>query len=106
MGNEEKTEYESKKDCRFYISESTCNGCHALNRLYCKIDPKPCHFYKKATGNETTLKDIEKEYITTEQDIEALSDKYFISKYELQTIARKEQWWRKKKAYQKKGEDK
>lgn len=35
-----------KKDCRFYQNDATMYGCVALNRLYCRIEEKPCSFYK------------------------------------------------------------
>lgn len=38
---------EIKTDCKMYKSTSTERGCNGLNKLYCKIEDKPCNFYKQ-----------------------------------------------------------
>ena len=43
-----------KIKCKFYKSPSEINGCTALNRLYCKIEDKPCNFFQKRDTEKTT----------------------------------------------------
>ena len=33
-------------NCRFYRNDSLTSGCVALKALYCRLEEKPCAFYK------------------------------------------------------------
>lgn len=48
----------TKKDCKFYRNENTHDGCFILKKLYCKIENKPCAFYK--AREEKRKVDLEK----------------------------------------------
>lgn len=45
-----------KIKCKFYKSPSETSGCTALNRLYCKIEDKPCKFFRHRDGDKSAAK--------------------------------------------------
>ncbi len=44
-----------RTDCKFYRCDDIFRGCIALNALYCRLEEKPCAFYKakKEKKNES-----------------------------------------------------